>query len=738
MAAPAQPAQPAQTTLQVPLYADFVGIRTTALGAPRVRLLDAAGAVRADVTAPGTRPAGGQWYVSLGAPNQGAASVLIRPGDRLEVTVDGRFTALVVPAMSATVDAQTDVVTGRVPDGTAGVLVALQAAEGWADPVRPPDPVATGVGAGGRFELDLSARFDFRPGTWGQAAITDGAGHLVVVPFAPPAVIVYPAAHVAVIQCDPTAAPVLRVTNPLGTDLFRSTRPLSPSGSAAPRFTVTLAHDGDPVRPFDLRLGQQVVLELSGQPGVTATMPWITATIDPASLSVSGFAPPEARTVISVQPEVSQGGTPAPSVTVVTRSNAQGAYRAALADTTLQASAQATVVAYPEGGVAFATQGLVPSQAVLLYGDVLQAVLAGWGEVSIEQRAADGALLARGSAPTDAVGRLAAQLLKPGGERATIAPGDRLILTPEKGAVLDLTVPRVTATADAARRTLQGEAPPDARLVAAVFSEPPEYFDPRPYERPYETLNGRSDAAGRFTLRCQTAGCAMRYGVLVAYQGSAGFTLQWLDAPLVGVAVTLNSIIGRATAGERVTVTPLDAAGRPGTPLSDLVRPLAPGAFPEWEADLTALFPGGLQPGDRLQIDVGDVGHDVLVPAFTWRADVARNLVAGTGPAGRLVGVIAVPYGDPSRPYTGNAQTIVGLDGRWQARFAGFNLKPGDDLYLLLPQEGLFLYWIEESIQGDEPATPTPTSPPTASPAPSRPRIYLPTVSRAASVVADP
>ncbi len=716
--------QAADPRIDVWLYASVVGIQTASTARPTVRLFDAAGNRRAEVTASG-QPAGGRWQVSLTPPGADLGqAVLIQPGDRIEVTLGGQVTRVVVPEMTVRPDDAADRVSGTAPPGTRALYAQLHRDESWFDPPYAIEAIGPVLpGAGGRFDIPLGGKFDLAPGTWGELVAVGADGQLTVFQFAPPALTIHTTEPYAILRATPPERPVLALQSEIGTELFRSAPAFALGGAL---FAVLMVQDGIPANGiYQPGPDETAVMWVDGQAVLEAPLPRALVTIDDGARTVHGYAPAGARTLIALSPAGSGG----PSVNALVAPDADGRFSVAFAGQAVERDAMATVLTYPGQGVARVTTGVVPAQNILLHGYTVSGTLPGWGEVRIEQRAPDGSLRARGSVRADAGGAFDAELITPEGRRTILAPGDRLVFTPELGTVVDLTIPLLTATVDAGKRALQGQAPPGAEITALVYSGDPDYFGLTSYEREYQTIGGRSDPGGAFDLRCAppAPSCAMRYGYVTARSGSANVILAWLDTPLLGLGVTVGGAIGWATAGLSVQVAAQPAGGAPAAPMTDTARPGEGGRLPGFDTPLDGVFPDGMKPGDRARITIGASGPDVTIPAFDWQANPARDSVAGSGPAGRAVVLVAYARGDTTtRPLAASATVVIGAGGRWQARFDGFDLHGGDDLALYLLGDNHFLWWVETAIQATEPE-PTPTRPPPPTSPPTATRTARPT-----------
>jgi hypothetical protein len=594
-------------------------------------------------------------------------------------------------------------VTGTVPP-TTGVYLQLHRDPLWYSEADPAAEIGA-VGAGGNFRFDVSGKFDVRPGTYGEFAWQDASGNIFIGSFAVPSATLNASAYYAQLRADPTARNlVLSFEDAGGSTKFRSTPALAAGGAL---FLATLFPEGRPEYGiFVPEPGDSMVVTIDGREALREPVPWLAATVDQAERAVSGLAPAGAHVAVTLRSSDQDG---APSATGAAQAAADGTWRLSLPELNIVAeTATASVVGYPGAGAAFAVGGRVPRQEVQLYGHELGGTLPGWGKVVIEQRPADDRPVARADTRTDAAGAFTAELFYRG-EPVTIMPGDRLVITTEKGSGAELTVPRVTATVDVAAKAVSGLAPPDTAVRVHAYAAEPNFFGNLQLEEDYTTLYARADATGRYDVRCVAADCGTRYGVTGVRVGTADFVLEWLDVPFLGVAVTLADAVAKATAGTTVTVTPFDAAGNPLAARQGLVRPNLAGGLPEWNAELGDAFSEPMKVGDRVQIAIGTQVADVVVPALDWAVSPARDEVRGQGPPVHAYVAIAVDRTGLREPGVGAATGATDLAGNFQAPFTGFDVQPGDDADLYVIRSGYFLWWTAKGVRDPEPeASPTP------------------------------
>ena len=688
---------------EIPLYSPYLVVRAAGAGRPVVRLTGPDGGLKIAVEAGGERPADGRWTVVLRTPAMEPTEVVtVDPGDTVAVEVDGQRASVVVPRLTAAVDTAADVVAGTVPP-TLAVFVVAGYDEGLHGPRPAADPVVV-TAADGRYRAELGDRIDLAPGTFGYVATADAAQNLFVLAFAPPLLTVSPARFTALVRANADARPEVAVVDALGTEIARSGPPIT---LAPGFFGVILLRGGRPENgAFQPRPGERVALILDQSVAAEATLPDVTASIDAAARRVGGRAPAGARVVVTARPSEAGGDT-----VVRTTAGDDGRYAAAFPALAFADDALAFALAWSGGGVAYEVAGRVPFAEIELWGHVLRGFVDGRGELRVVHTPADGRPPSSRVVVPEIDGRFEADVFDRAGQPARFAPGDALTLTPQDGAPLAVTVPRVTARVAAGGRRLEGEAPPGAALAAEVFADEPSYFAPRPVPSPSITLSGAAGPDGGYALTCDRAGCPARYGRLVARTGAVRAVLRWVDQPVSGIGVTLSTAFGWATAGEAVTVAFDD-----GTVRTAIAQPTQPDRLPLWEIDLRDLYRDGIPLGTRLRLGVGDAATDVTVAPVTWQADVLADRVTGTAPAVHAVIVVAEPA-DPDR--TATATTVVsGLDGRFAADLPGFNLRSGDrlTLYVIRPGDRHVLQYVDPGVAGPEepPSTATATTTPPA------------------------
>jgi hypothetical protein len=706
---PAPPTS-AQTTpdpqLIVFLHGGDMEVRTASTVAPQVRLLDGEGGVLANVTA--QRKSGEGWVATMTASNAlpGEPAVMVRPGHRVEATVDGRTVLVDVPEMTAEADTENDTVSGAAP-ATQGVILLL----GWQTELfgEGPgiDPQVGLVDSNGRYRFELAGTFDLRPGTFGNVAMANADGHYLVTPFAPPLVMIDHQQPAATVRAGGGLDVQLITLGPSGAERSRS-RQVVEYGSGL--YGVFLSRGGSTQDPFVPRAGETLQLELGGQVAVSEPIPWVAATVDPGASIVRGLTPPGARTVVLAA--LADDNRRARATVVGAE---DGTFEVDYSELGRELDNEATVQSWPGGAVLHTIRGRAPNIQVELWGNRLLGATTGWGELRIEHLPADGRPSSTGIVDADPGGSFTAELYYRG-DQATFGAGDLLRFVPEYGETLELTVPVLTAAPDTDRLRLSGEAPPNADLIALVYGREPDIFGREQFDDRYVEVRGTADEDGKYTLTCNEADedCRMRFGWVATRQGVGLYLMEWLDAPTNILAVSLGNAIGRLTAGEAVELALFDPDGSERAVLESVGRPGPGGQLPGWEIPLVDLWPDGIPVGAMLRVRTGDTVRQDVVPELTWTANTRANTVSGTGPPLQPMLVLAIaPPGDNRGARAVNA--AIGANGRWSVRLP-FDFQSGDDLYIyVLGEGGNILQWYEGAVLGNDPS---PTPPPTATPLP--------------------
>jgi hypothetical protein len=698
---------PAQgLVLVVPLHQPVVGV-VDAKAAPHVVVQDSEGTVLADVVGTGGPASDGVWYVDLSPGARLGEQLMLQPGMQVAVDVAGLQAGTVVPRLQVHADVETNTVTGSAP-GFQSVSVNFGSDPDWYGNVASPDPVIAPVATDGSFSADVSDRFDVAPGTFGAIVAQSPDGNYYADYFAPAAATVEWTRPYTIVRADADATPVVSLESKDGRVYYNSL-PGYPLGGSL--FAVLLFDPDDPgAGAFQVMPGDHLVLDLDGDEAFRVPLPAVSATLVRAPDGMVGEAPDGARVTIRVAPN----GPDDPERLDATGTAGADGFHVQLGAPALSGAATAEMVAYGGGPVAHAAEAVVDRVRFELFGSHIEGATQGRGSLRIELL--DGVGMRRTSTrvETDLRGVFSADLTLAEGDAARLQPGDTLRLTPDRGAPETRRVVDLSAAVSSDGATVMGRAPAGVRLMAQVYTDAINPYSGDPYGHPFETLTAASDAGGIYRLTCRN-GCPISYGRVVADLPDVEATFGFVAVPQVALNASRAVVMTRATSGTVVSVTYQN--GGASRTLSDLAAPLPPGGAPGTNTILARDFPEGLHTLDTIQVVAGARHVSATMPVFNWAADVVRNTVSGTGPALRPILVAAVPpNGDARNPYAVSGQ--VGKDGRWAVAFGRFDLRPGDDLRLLVGMPDYIVEWDDGSVEGPEP-TSTPPRPPEE-------HVYLP------------
>lgn len=295
-------------------------------------------------------------------------------------------------------------------------------------------------------------------------------------------------------------------------------------------------------------------------------------------------------------------------------------------------------------------------------------------------------------------GQFSVQLTTRDRRGVPILPGDYLLVLPEGGEPVTVSVPAMTARPDVASRTVIGTAPPGSGLEVAITPRHGCDIDrgggipggPPGDTRPIATVPATADAGGRFSATFPGEGPWERgTSGQVTYISPEGheFVASWASIRLrmTSQQQFLDLIV---PPGRVISVTTFSPNGRPAaTGLESIGAKV--GNWSCWTvAQLTPSRELGPlqnrdialpQPGDTIRLDVGEDTFTVRVPDLVGMIDVAANQVLGHARPGADVTLQALrPGGGGGGPMGGRATPIgqpvavkVGASGRFSHTFGG-------------------------------------------------------------------
>lgn len=673
----------------------------------------------------------------------------VRPGMRIDITDGGRRTRVDVPELSATSDATTDVVSGRVP--WPGEVTVQLAVEGWlAIDAAPIAPLTVTTDADGRFRLDLRGRVDLAPGWWGTVHVVRPEGHRFRAAFAEPFLRVPNEFGRALsVRADAGATVALAVFDAAGGLVTRSV------GSEP-------ATDGlqTPILPSDPEIpdarwpvaGQTVRLTIDGRAAVETVVRGALARYDPEVGTITGRTAAGAwiRTLYSEYRSATESTTTADDA-------GRFALRVAPRPFVYADSTPFLVRTGPASAESFVAA--TPVERVRLYGNVLDIEHDGSGPLEIVvEPSAGGPAIRRFFRPEWWESTSERLLFDALGRPVVLRPGDRLTSRPDDGTAVSFVVPSLTIER-ASGSALVGGAPPGARMdiqwtnrapsVRQLLSPEAWWFDGSGFVHGYAAVG----ETGRFDVpcapRCPPAQAIVRASVQHTTPGAGRPQpyVYFLAEPISGVSLHTAHVHGFATAGSTVRVALLDTADQPiEVREREATFPMA-ARLPGWSIDWGDRFPDGIPPGTRFGIAAAGDAMTLTVPAaLPIVADVLTDRVRGGGPPGDGVDVWALPNrADVAGREPTRATATVGPDGRWTVAFTDFDLRAGDDLFInSVAGDGRTFFQLNVlTIDGPFEPTRTPTAEPTITPraTATRPaptprssgRVWLPWAGRAAT-----
>lgn len=600
------------------------------------------------------------------------------PGDRVAVeTTAGDPLVLTVPELTAISDAAADTVRGTAPAGTR--LRVTGSTPGAGEAV-----VETTADASGLYTAEFGGRLDIAAGALGQVTAVDRRGHTFFTPWSAPRL----AVQVGAPGLGGTAAPGLRLTArltaPDGAVVaeaatvvpdyaglgFAGAETFAPqSGSFFLRFE-DIAGEGVPVQPGD------TVRLTSGGETAEVRVPVLDGTVIVESDLVTGHTEPGRAVAIQAVPF---GGGRA-TVNVV--ADASGAFSHAFAGQPDLRYNDTVSLALDAGGHSVARTVTVPGLTLDLDASRLGGTVWPNTRFRLEARRG-GSVFATATGVSAPDGILDARLVDAAGAPVPLQAGDRLaviLITRQGGAPLEMTVPELSITADAAADRVAGRATPGGRLVV---------------------LAGRAGAG--FSLS--------QAWPAIAADGAwaADFVPRWDVAP--GTAIAAQYHLPEGHVARRTHYVPQLRAEIGGPNVCGFARPggavtaeLRDAGGPRATARAGARFDGRFQAvlrdargelaatagGQTVTADVAGTAAQVDLPALDAAMDWAAGMLSGTAPAGTTFEI-----GYPARRCVENVAFGEGFqigllgrsgpDGAINARFP-LPVAPGEGIELTVTQ----------------------------------------------------
>ncbi len=687
-----QPAPPAGlragALAVVPVVEVGVGVaRLTGLAEPgrplTVTLSTPAGEVRSrQVTTAG---ADGSFAVQHRPPAAGGGFVFggdtlpAAPGDRVAVeSTAGDPVVFSVPALTAVSDTAADAVRGTAPAGSP--LRVAAAAPGGGEIV-----VETAADGSGRYTADFTGRLDIVPGVLGQVTVLDRRGHTFFTPWSAPRL----AVQVGAAGVGGTAAPGLRLTArllaPDGTEVaaastvvqdfaglgFAGIEDLAPrSGAFFLRFQ-DIAGEGVPVRPGD------TVRVTSGDEAAELVVPLLDGSVIVESDLVTGRTEPGRAVAIQAVPF---GGGRATARVVA---DANGAFGHAFAGQPDLRYNDTVSLVLDEAGHSVARAITVPGLTLDLDASRLGGTVWPNTRFRLEARRA-GALVAGATGVSAADGVLDARLVDAAGAPVPLLPGDRvavILITRDAGAPLEMTVPEVAITADAAADRVAGRASPGGRLVVLAGSAGAGFSLAQSWPDIAADGTWVADFVPRWDVAPGTA-------VLAQYHLPEGHVARRTHyVPQLRAEIGGPNVCGFGRPGGAVAASLRDAAGHPVADARATAR--FDGRFQAVLTDARgSLVP--TQGGQVVGADIAGAAVAVAVPALDVTMDWQAGALAGTAPPGTTFEI-----GYPARRCIENAafgDTFqIGLlgrsgpDGAVRAHFP-LPVRPGEGIEVTVTQ----------------------------------------------------
>lgn len=248
----------------------------------------------------------------------------------------------------------------------------------------------------------------------------------------------------------------------------------------------------------------------------------------------------------------------------------------------------------------------------------------------------------------------------------TIVPGDQIKITSAQQ-MTSFTVPTLSAKLDVSKRTVTGQAPPNARLHLILTNYGDSEF---PQYDLSLTQDVTANAAGAFTATFTGTQVMPSFGSLVYFTPEGNEVEMGFGAARWHVFIGSQAVDGRVV----MTSTPssLTLRGADGSVKSQ-VKPFAE----LYGGTFNGMFTVSIASGDRIELAQPDGFSVFIVPVFTARHDAERNVVEGQTVPNALI-TLSLPQ--PPNPYNyspASRRTQANASGRFALDITGLKLQFG-------------------------------------------------------------
>jgi len=599
-------------------------------------------------------------FYSLGASNADGQAVPVTAGDLVRLREEGgRTIEGVVPVLTITGDADTDVVSGMAPPG-AVVTVTVSGAFG-----ANAASVSATTDVSGRYSASFAGTSDLQAGSNLRADHVDGAFTFRVERPLTEQVNIRLYSN-TVTGLGPNGAPVL-------VELRRGGQALADGlsvGAFLGLFGVDLvdpAGDAVPVQP-----GDELRVRIGGSPRLDYGVPDLALEVDAAADAIAGRAP------VGAAVQVTAGGGFNPPARTAT-AGPDGRYSVSFAgevDLAPGSSGQVTSTERRTGvDISVARAWGITRLAVRLGEPRVDGVASPGDPVRLTLRDALGVPKAQALvevAPGGAFGgggTFAATLVDATDTPVDVVPTQKLLYR-RAGESIDLDIPRLTAEVDAAGDKVSGQAPPNGALT--VTAGP--FFGQQAREVTADASGQYSaDFAGvaditpgsPVTVRLTVAG-----GHWISLATAAASLRVWPEAGRVdgtvasGAAVQINVVSASGAARAAATAT-ANILGQFNVALTDAAgQPYYP------------------QARDRVRVSFGEASREVVIPPLGIEWDTATDKVFGETTPGGTVTVRAQPPAGQGNGAVTRSADVPG-SGFYEAVFApDMDLRAGSRLQI--------------------------------------------------------